>query len=86
MVEIYHIEGFSQVEYSAFLYRLRDYKRLQSELESVASEMEERLADLRNERDYLRGSLDGYRKQIDKLYAGIQRRDWIEAKEKGLDQ
>jgi hypothetical protein len=48
--------------------------------------MEERLSDFRNERDYLRGSLDGYRQQIDKLYAGIQRRDWIEAKEKKLDQ
>lgn len=84
--DVDHIEGFSQVEYSEFLYRLKDYKRLQSELESVASQMEERLADLRNERDYLRGSLDGYREQIDKLYAGIQRRDWIEAKEKGLDQ
>ena len=74
--EVDYIEGFSQVEYSEFLYRLKDYKRLQSELESVASEMEERLSDLRNERDYLRGSLDGYRKQIDKLYDGIQRRDW----------
>ena len=83
--DVDHIEGYTEVEYQEFLYRLKDYKRMQKELEDATKEMDEHIRDLRNERDYLRQSVEGYRNQIDKIYDSIQRRDWIEAKRERLD-
>ena len=83
--EVDHIEGFTSEQYNDFLFRLKDYQRLKTELQKITDDLTDHIKDLRNERDYLRGSLDSAREQMDNILQQMQQRNFIEAKEKGLD-
>jgi septal ring factor EnvC (AmiA/AmiB activator) len=60
------------------------YEAIKKELEEIEVRFKDHIADLRNERNYLRKSLDNQQEQFSKLLQAVQQRNLIEATEKGI--
>lgn len=78
------IEVFTAEQYDQFEKQLKDYHTIKKELEEIEVRFKEHIADLRNERNYLRKSLDNQQEQFSKLLQAVQQRNLIEATEKGI--
>ena len=78
------IEVFTAEQYEQFEKQLKDYHTIKKELEEIEVRFKEHIADLRNERNYLRKSLDNQQEQFSKLLQAVQQRNLIEATEKGI--
>ena len=63
---------------------LAEYQKVKKELEEIEVRFKDHIADLRNERNYLRKSLDNQQEQFSKLLQAVQQRNLIEATEKGI--
>jgi hypothetical protein len=60
------------------------YEAIKKELTEIEERFKDHIADLRNERNYLRKSLDNQQEQFSKLLQAVQQRNLIEATEKGI--
>jgi len=60
------------------------YNAIKKDLEEIEARFKDHITDLRNERNYLRKSLDNQQEQFSKLLQAVQQRNLIEATEKGL--
>lgn len=65
---------------------LIEYHKLKKELEEIEIRFKDHIQDLRNERNYLRKSLDNQQEQFSKLLQAVQQRNLIEATEKGIKE
>ena len=83
------LEEMTEEEYEQFVERLRLANRLEERINEYKEEitrMESYVQDYRQNVEYLKKSLDKQQQQTDIILNSIQQRNYIEAKEKGIDE
>lgn len=83
------VQEFTNNEYSEFHRRLTEYPLLKNDLEhhkKHAEDHEDHIKTLRNELEYHKRSAESHNRQMEIILNTLQQRNFIEAKEKGLDE
>ena len=84
-----HLEEFSNEEYNQLQKQLTEATTLALRIDEYKAEilrMEDYVQDYRNNIEYFKKSLDKRAEETEKLLNTINQRNFIEAKDKGLDK